>query len=82
MKISVNVKSGTGGWYDYEGCDKNIIDLNTEFIPRVGDILDIAKEGEKMMSYLVREVNIHYNIPKENGKWIYGEFITVYVIPC
>ena len=82
MKISVNIKSGTGGYLDYDGCDLLVEKLEVAETPRVGDTITINKEGKTLASYLVRGVNRHYNIPKENGSWKYGEHITVYVIPC
>ena len=82
MKFSVNIKSGTGGHYDSENCDLNIITLESDSIPHSNEIITISKEGEPIKSFLVTSTERHYNIPKENGTWEYKEFITVYVIPC
>lgn len=42
MNISVNIKSGTGGWVDYDGCDFCVIKITHENfpIPRVGEITE------------------------------------------
>jgi hypothetical protein len=84
MKFEVNIKSGTGGWYDVDGCDMSVASLESESIPSINDVLAINREGENLERYLVRNIERHYNIPKEeNSKWVlYDEFITVYVIPC
>lgn len=82
MKFSVNIKSGTGGHYDCENCDLHITDLKSDNIPQPNEVIHISEECEPIKSYLVRNIERHYNIPKENGTWEYGEFVTVYVIPC
>jgi hypothetical protein len=81
MKFSVNIKSGTGSHYDCDNCDLHVVDLESDNIPQANEIINISREEETIESYLVRSVERHYNIPKENGKWKYEEFITVYVIP-
>ena len=82
MKFSINIKSGTGGYYDSDNCDLHVIDLESDSIPQQNEVINISKEGELIERYLVRSVERHYNIPKEDGNWQYGEFITIYVIPC
>lgn len=81
MKFSVNIKSGTGGYFDYGGCDLHVINLESDSIPRKDEIICISREGEPVETYLVTSVERQYNIPQRNGRWTYGEFINIYVIP-
>lgn len=82
MKVYVCIKSGTGGYSDYDNCDLHIQTLEVSETPRVGDTISINCSNKPIKSYLVREVNRHYNIPEENESWDGCEFITAYVIPC
>lgn len=81
MKFNVNIKSGTGGWADYDGCDKRVAQIESDSLPCIGDILHIHREGDSNREYLVTQVHRIYTIPKEDGQWRYGESVTVYVIP-
>ena len=82
MKISLNIKSGTGGYFDVYECDKHIIDLEVSDVPKSGEKINLSFEGGELKSYMVIDVLRHFNIPKvDEGKWNYGEFVTVYVIP-
>lgn len=49
MNIEILVKSGTGGYYDYDNCDKLIKEIDYENfpIPRIGEYLDIWEENDK-----------------------------------
>lgn len=87
MTISINVKSGTGGYYDYDGCDLRLKKMeNSNFpIPRIGESIEIWEDDDKKRTndkgiilktyhqYLVSDVR--YWITDEK----YG--VTVYVIP-
>lgn len=87
MDISVNIKSGTGGWADYDGCDFCVTKIAYKNfpIPRVGEVLEIFENNDKGITnsngavlkephqYLV--INIHYWISDGN----YG--VTIYVVP-
>ena len=87
MNISINIKSGTGGYYDYDGCDLCIKEIkNDKFpIPRIGESIDICEENDEKRTnskgkilneyhqYLVTDV--HYWI-SDNA---YG--VVVYVVP-
>lgn len=87
MTISINVKSGTGGYYDYDGCDLRLKKMeNSDFpIPRIGESIEIWEDNDKKRTndkgiilktyhqYLVSDVR--YWIADEK----YG--VTVYVIP-
>lgn len=87
MNISINIKSGTGGYYDYDSCDlciKEIKDDNFP-IPRIGESIDILEKNDaerkfqngkflkELHQYLVTDV--HYWMNENN----YG--VTVYVVP-
>ena len=87
MNISINVKSGTGGYYDYDGCDyciKEIEDSNFP-IPRIGESIEILEDndyGEKnTRGNFLQE--LHTYEVKDIKYWIndnnYG--VTVYVVP-
>lgn len=77
-KYDISIKSGTGGWYDYDGCDKCVAKLETHFLPRVGETIQILTKDENKksnyISYLIRDVNYWYIDKDKNG-------INVYVIP-
>lgn len=75
----VHVKSGTNGYYDEDGCDMMIAEIESDNIPMVGEILFFGdQDNRNQRSYLVREVKrvyhhgTGYTPPRE---WVY-----VYVI--
>lgn len=87
MNISINIKSGTGGYYDYDGCDlciKKIKDDNFP-IPRIGESMDILEKNDaerqnpngkffkEYHQYLVTDVRC---LIDENSHGV-----TVYVVP-
>lgn len=88
MNISINIKSGTGGHYDYDGCDLRVKEINQENfpIPRIGETLLLLEDNDgkntnakgtilkEYHEYLI--TNICYWIIDDNS---YG--VIVYVIP-
>ena len=81
----VLIKSGTSGYYDYDGCDMSVAEIENNNIPNVGDILEIDRVnlvGEEkhldVNNYLVREVRRIISIDNINNKQ--NEWIKVYVI--
>lgn len=87
MDISINIKSGTGGYYDYGGCDLCLKRIENENfpIPRIGESIYIWEENDKKTTnssgvvlkeshqYLVNDV--HYWISDSS----YG--VIIYVLP-
>jgi hypothetical protein len=87
MNISINIKSGTGGYYNYDNCDLCVKKITYENfpIPRVGEILELLEDNDKRITnsngvilkeyhqYLVNNVN--YWISNND----YG--VTIYVVP-
>ena len=76
MMISILVKSGTGGYYNEDGCDLEIQSISdNEFpIPRIGETLEILENGRGTYhDYLVTDVRYWINETR------YG--VTVYAIP-
>lgn len=76
---SIAIKSGSCGYSDYDNCDWVVAEVQSDNIPRVGDILDIddgSNEGRK--EYLVREIKRSINL--KTDKHEEGEWIRVYVI--
>ena len=87
MQISINIKSGTGGYYDYGGCDcciKEIEDDNFP-IPRIGETIEILEDNDEGFKYTnggVCKVYHTYYVTSVNywvGDKKYG--VTVYVVP-
>ena len=85
MDISVNIKSGTGGYFDYDGCDLCVIKNDNLPIPRIGEVLEILEDNDKKTTnskgvilkeyhqYLVTDV--HYYIVNDDYD------VTIYVVP-
>ena len=83
---NVIVKSGTGGWSDYDNNGYLVKqDMTTPYIPRQGEVLSIQRETKKIneltnkpykefVNFLVREVEYWYIDKEHNG-------ITIYVVP-
>ena len=87
MNISINIKSGTGGYYDYGGCDcciKKIEDDNFP-IPRIGERIEILEDnddGIKDRKGDICQVYHEYHVVDVSywiGQKSYG--VTIYVIP-
>lgn len=87
MDISIYVKSGTGGYNDYDDCDLLLKRLSTDIfpIPRIGESIDILEDNDEKKTnpdgailqefheYLVTDVR--YWINGDNGG------VSVYVVP-
>lgn len=67
-KYSVAIKNCTGGWYDPNGFDKTLIEMETPFLPRKGEIIELEQ------TYLVTQVFYYHQHKSYNG-------ICIYVIP-
>lgn len=76
MGFNVYIKSGTNNYFDYDGVDLYVAEIESSNIPKKDDILIIYREG-KEEKYLVRQIERHYNL---KGKKLMGEDISVYVI--
>lgn len=87
MTISINIKSGTGGYYDYDGCDMHIKNVSTNNfpIPRIGETIEILEDNDK------KRMNAKGEILKEYHDYLVtdvkyriipnGNYVEVYVIP-
>jgi hypothetical protein len=87
MNISINIKSGTGGHYDYDGCDLCIKEIRDDKfpIPRIGESIDISEENDEKKTNSKGEVfkTFHQYLVTDVRYWI-GENshgVTVYVVP-
>lgn len=94
MIMSIYVKSGTGGHFDYDGCDLLVKEISTDAIPvpRIGESIDIWEDNDdkktnekgeilkEYHSYLVTDV--HYWIQGDNCR-AHGDSggASVYVVP-
>lgn len=87
MTISINVKSGTGGYYDYDGCDLRLKKMeNSNFpIPRIGESIEIWKDDDKKRTNDKGIIlkTYHQYLVSDVRYWIIDEKygVTVYVIP-
>lgn len=87
MDISVNIKSGTGGWIDYDGCDFCVTRITYENfpIPRIGEILALMEDNDKGNANSKGEIlkEYHEYLVTDVRYWIgnnsYG--VTIYVVP-
>lgn len=83
-KYNINIKSGTSGWYDYDGCDYSFGEFETKFIPRIGETISISLETEKLNPKTNKPIFNYYNfLVRDVVHWIgnNGSFgTTVYVI--
>ena len=87
MNISVEIKSGTGGYYDYDGCSMQVAKITQKDfpIPRVGETLSVLEDDDKKRTNVKGEVFKEYHdyLVTEVFYWIannsYG--VTIYVIP-
>ena len=86
--ISILVKSGTGGYYDYDNCDLRLktIEYDDFTIPRIGETIRILEDNDsgriseitkepvqEMHKYLVRDIE-HWIADENHG-------IDIYVVP-
>ena len=88
MKIQFKVKSGTGGYFDYEACDLLLATVSMAVVPRVHEKIEIIEDndaGRKNASgqvlqepheYLVTDVI--YCLGDGYGE---GRAVKVYVVP-
>lgn len=87
MTISINVKSGTGGYYDYDGCDLRLKKMeNSNFpIPRIGESIEIWEDDDKKRTNDKGIIlkTYHQYLVSDVRYWIIDEKygVTVYVIP-
>lgn len=87
MNISINIKSGTGGYYDYDGCDLCLKEMTHENfpIPRIGETIDILEDNDNKTTNSRGEVLkvLHQYLVNDVNYWIsdnaYG--VTIYVVP-
>lgn len=87
MTISINIKSGTGGYYDCDGCDLNLKRIEDDKfpIPRIGETLEISEENDRKQTnsegVILKEY--HDYLVTDVRYWIadnkYG--LTIYVVP-
>lgn len=82
---NINVKEGTGGYFDYDNCDFTFGEYTTPFLPRIGETIQLARQSKKVnpvtgkpflqyIDLLVRDVNYYIINNDKNG-------ITLYVTP-
>ena len=84
MYIAVKIKSGTGGYSDYDGIDYPVakIECNNQeaIIPRIGETLTLnglhGPSDTEYHDYLVRDVRYLYD--RAEDKHVY---VDVYVVP-
>ena len=87
MNISVCIKSGTGGYYDYDGCDLCLKKIEYENfpIPRIGETIEILEENDEKRTNYKGEVlkEFHQYLVRDVRYWMadntYG--VTIYVVP-
>lgn len=83
MELSINIKSGTGGYADYDGCDmiiKRITSANL-YVPRIGETIKIFTDCKTCADNLAptvieyKVIDVVYDIYSENCD------VIVYVVP-
>jgi hypothetical protein len=74
------IKSGTNGYYDHDGCSKQIAKIPSNNIPNVGDVIELHDGENECQEYLVREVKHTIRLKKEKDGIGFGEWTNVYVI--
>ena len=76
------IKSGTCGWFDYDGCDmclkKIKRDDNQFVIPPVGSKVVINTKGECANKYIVNDIEIFYG--DYNDEDFNNTYINIYVL--
>ena len=83
IHLGFYIKSGTCGWFDYDGCDmclKTIKYQNNQsvVIPPVGSKVVINTIGESNNKYIVNDVEIYYGDAKDSE--CNNTYINVYVL--
>ena len=81
--FEINIKSGTCGWFDEDGCDMGITKIESNSIPCVNDELLICKFNPETNyyvdePYLVKTIKRTYVFLKDKNEM--KEHITVYVV--
>lgn len=88
MTISIYIKSGTGGYSDYDGCDRLVKEFkDTNFpIPRINETIEILEPNDAKRTNQNGEVlkEYHQYLVTDVRYWIghndrYG--VNVYVVP-
>ena len=87
MIISINIKSGTGGYFDYDGCDLCVTEIDDKNfpIPRIGESIEIAEDNDKKITNAAGRVlqEFHQYLVNDICYWVndknYG--VTIYVVP-
>lgn len=88
MTISIYVKSGTGEYYDDDGCDMLIKEIkNSNFpIPRIHETIEILEPSDARRTNKYNEIlkEYHQYLVSDVRYWIIDEEkngVSVYVIP-
>ena len=88
MTISIYIKSGTGGYSDYDGCDMLVKELkNSNFpIPRIHETIEILEPNDTKKTNQAGEVlkEYHQYLVTDVRYWIIDEKkngVSVYVLP-
>lgn len=86
--ITINVKSGTGGYYDLDNCDMCIKKINNSNfpIPRIGESIQILEPNDRGERNILGDIAEEYHtyLVTDVKYWIVNEKdygVTVYVIP-
>ena len=87
MNMTINIKSGTGGYYDYDGCDLCVKEITCENfpIPRIGESIEVSEDNDKNQINSKGKIlkEFHQYLVNDVRYWIsdnnYG--VTVYVVP-
>lgn len=92
MIMSIYVKSGTGGYFNCDGCDLLVKEISTDIIPvpRIGEALDIWEDNDDKKTNSKGEIlkEYHHYLVTDVRYWIHDNFggisvggISIYVIP-
>ena len=87
MMMSVYVKSGTGGHFDYDGCDLLVREISTDTIPvpRIGESIDICEDNDDKKTNAKGEIlkEYHRYLVTDVCYWVNDNSggISVYAVP-
>lgn len=88
MTISIYIKSGTGGYSDYDGCDRLVKEFkNSKFpIPRINESIEILEPNDAKRTNQNGEVlkEYHQYLVTDVRYWIIDEErngVSIYVVP-
>lgn len=73
-EISINIKSGIGGYEDYDGCDLCVETVYLDVVPRKDEIFILQKRGNTH-KFLISDVIYSYGWESKRT------WYTLYVIP-